>query len=78
MAIPSLRGSRLEAREHSGGMLRFFLRYPPSALGFGTALVVLGDEILPAVHSIMFVLVVPSFGLSRVGSCGFLGEAFLL
>ena len=61
-----------------GGMLRFFLRYPPSALGFGTALIGLTDEIVPAVPSVTFVLVVPSFGLPRVGSGGFLGGAFLL
>ena len=59
-------------------MLHFFLRYPPSALGFGTALIVLTNEIVPAVPSVAFVLVVPSFGLSRVGSGGFLGGAFLL
>jgi hypothetical protein len=60
------------------GTLHFFLRYPPSALGFGTALTRLVDEIVPAVPSIMFVLVVPSFDLSRVGSGGFLGGALLL
>ena len=54
-----------------GGMVRFFLWYPPSALGFGTALIGLADEIVPAVHGVTFVLVVPSFGLSRVGSGGF-------
>ena len=48
-------------------MLCFFLWYPPSALGFGTALIGLADEIVLAVPSITFVLVVPSFGLSRVG-----------
>ena len=78
MAVASLWGSRLAAREHSGGVLWFFLRYPLSALGFGTALVGLANEIVPAVPSVTFVLMVPSFGLSRVGSCGFLGEAFLL
>ena len=60
------------------GMLHFFLLYPPSVLGFGTTLVGLMDQIVPAVPSVMFVLVVPSFGLSRVGSSGFLGGAFLL
>ena len=60
------------------GMLHFFLRYPSSALYFGIALIRLADEIVPAVPSITFVLVVPSFELSRVGSGGFLGEAFLL
>ena len=59
-------------------MLRFFLWYPPSALGFGTALVRLMDEIVSAIPSITFVLVVPSLGLSRVGPGGFLGRAFLL
>ena len=59
-------------------MLRFFLRYPPSALGFGTVLIGLADEIVLAVPSITFVLVVPSFVLWRVGSGGFLGGAFLL
>ena len=59
-------------------MLHFFLQCPPSALGFGTMLVGLIDEIVLAVPSITFVLVVPSFGLSRVGSGGFLGGAFLL
>ena len=59
-------------------MLCFFLWYPPSALGFGTALTGFTDEIVPAVLNIMFVLVVPSFVCSRVGSGGFLGEAFLL
>ena len=52
--------------------------YPPSAVGFGTSLVGLTDEIVPAVPSVMFVLVVPSFGLSGVGFGGFLGGAFLL
>ena len=61
-----------------GGMLRFFLRYPLSAPGFETALIGLADEIVLAIPSIMFVLVVPSFELSRVGSSGFLGGAFLL
>ena len=61
-----------------GGMLRFFLRYPPSALGFGTGLIGLMDEIIPAVPSVTFVPVVPSFVLSREGSGGFLGGAFLL
>jgi len=61
-----------------GGMLRFFLRYPISVLGFGTVLIGLTDEIVPAVPSVTFVLMVPSFGLSRVGSGGFLGGAFLL
>ena len=60
------------------GMLHFFLRYPLIALGFGTALTGLVDEIVLAIPSITFVLVVPSFGLSRVGSGGFLGGAFLL
>ena len=41
-------------------MLRFFLRYPPSALGFGTTLIGLMDEIVPTVPSVTFVLVVPS------------------
>jgi hypothetical protein len=50
-------------REHSGGMLHFFLQYPPSALGFGTALTRLVDEIVPTIPSITFVLVVPSFDL---------------
>jgi len=59
-------------------MLCFFLRYPPSALGFGTALIGLTDEIVLVVPSVTFVLMVPSFGLSRVGSGGFLGGAFLL
>ena len=59
-------------------MLRFFLRYPLSALGFGTTLVGLADEIVLAIPSVTFVLVVPLFGLSMVGSGGFLGEAFLL
>ena len=61
-----------------GGMLRFFLQYPPSALGFGTMLVGLADEIVLVVPSVTFVLVVPLFGLSMVGSGGFLEEAFLL
>jgi len=60
------------------GMLCFFLRYPPSALGFGTTLIGLMDEIIPAVPSVTFVLVVPSFVLSREESSGFLGGAFLL
>jgi len=59
-------------------MLRFFLWYPPSALGFGTVLIGFADEIVPAIPSVTFVLMVPSFGLSRVGSGGFLGGAFLL
>ena len=59
-------------------MLHFFLWYPPSALGFGTALIGLTDEIVPAITSVTFVLVVPLFGLSRVGFGGFLGGAFLL
>ena len=59
-------------------MLRFFLWYPLSALGFATSLIGLTDEIVPAISSVTFVLMVPSFGLSRVGSCGFLGGAFLL
>ena len=59
-------------------MLRFFLQYPLRALGFGTTLVGLTDEIVPAVPSVMFVLVVPSFGLSKVGSSSFLGGDFLL
>ena len=50
-----------------GGMSCFFLQYPPSALGFGTALIGLTDDIVLAVPSVTFVLVVPSFGLSRVG-----------
>ena len=54
------------------------MQYPPSALGFGTTLIGLMDEIVLAVPSVMFVLVVPSFGLLRVGSGGFLGGAFLL
>ena len=78
LAVASLWGSRLAAREHSGGVLCFFLRYPLSALGFGTALVGLANEIVPAVPSVMFVFVVPSFGLSRVGSGCFLGGVFLL
>jgi hypothetical protein len=57
---PSLRGSRLVAREHSRGCYLFFLRYPPSALGFGTALARFMDEIVPVVPNITFVLVVPS------------------
>ena len=61
-----------------GGMLHFSLRYPPSALRFGTALTRFTDEIVPVVPNITFVLVVPSFVWSRVGSGGFLGEAFLL
>ena len=61
-----------------GGMLCFFLQYPPSALGFGTTLIGLMDEIVPTVPSVTFVLVVPSFGLSRVESSGFLGRSFLL
>ena len=60
------------------GGLRFFLRYPSSALGFGTALTGLTDEIVLAIPNVTFVLVVPSFGLSRVGSGVFLGGAFLL
>ena len=50
----------------------------PSALGFGTTLIGLADEFVLAIPSIRFVLVVPSFGLLRVGSGGFLGGAFLL
>jgi hypothetical protein len=64
-------------REHSEGCYIFFLQYPPSALGFGTALTGLTDEIVPVVPSITFVLVVPSLELSRVGSGGFLGGDFL-
>ena len=60
------------------GMLCFFLRYPLSALGFGTTLVGLADEIVLAIPSVTLVLVVPLFGLSRVGFGGFLGGAFLL
>ena len=41
-------------------------------------LIGLADEIVLAVPSTTFVLVVPSFGLSRVGSGVFLGGAFLL
>jgi len=59
-------------------MLCFFLWYPPCAPGFGTALIGLTDEIVLVVPSVTFVLMVPSFGLSRVGSSGFLGGAFLL
>ena len=59
-------------------MLHFFLQCPPSALGFGTMLVGLIDEIVLAVPSVTFVLGVPLFGLLRVGSGGFLGRAFLL
>ena len=42
-----------------GGMLHFFLRYPPSALGFATALVGLADEIVLAVPSVTFFLWYP-------------------
>jgi hypothetical protein len=75
---PFALGPRLVVREHSGGCYIFFLRYPLSALCFGTALTRLVDEIVPAIPSITFVLVVPSFDLSRVGSGGFLGGALLL
>ena len=54
-----------------GGMLHFFLQYPLSALHFGTALTRFTDEIFLAIPNIMFVLVVPSFVCSRVGSGGF-------
>jgi hypothetical protein len=42
------------------GMLRFFLRYPPGALGFGTVLARLVDKIVPTIPNVTFVLVVPS------------------
>ena len=61
-----------------GDVTFFFLRYLPSALGFGTTLTRLADEIVLAIPNVTFVLVVPSFGLLRVGSGGFLGGAFLL
>ena len=60
------------------GMLHFFLLYPPSVLGFGTTLVGLKDEIVLAVPSVTFVLVVPLLDLSRVGSGVFFRWAFLL
>ena len=60
------------------GDFTFFLRYPPSALGFGTTLTGFADEIVLAVPSVTFVLVVLMFGLSMMGSGGFLGGAFLL
>ena len=75
---PFASGLEIGCERALGGMLRFFLRYPPSALGFETALIGLADEIVPAVPSITFVLVVPSFGLSRAEFGGFLGGAFLL
>ena len=59
-------------------MLHFFLRYPPSAIGFGTVLVGLTDEIVLVVPSVKFVVLVPSFGLSGVGSGVFFRGAFLL
>ena len=75
---PFASGLEIGCERALGGMLRFFLRYPPSALGFGTTLIGLMDEIIPAVPSVTFVLVVPSFVLSREESSGFLGGAFLL
>ena len=59
-------------------MLHFFLWYPLSAFGFGTALSGFADEVALAAPIIMYVLVVPSIVWSRVGSGGFLGEALLL
>jgi hypothetical protein len=63
MVVPSRGGSRVAAREHSGGCYAFLV-VSPSALGFGTALARLADEIVPAVSNIMFVLVVLSFRLA--------------
>ena len=43
-----------------GGMLHFFLRYPPSALCFGTFFASFADEVALVVLGITCVLVVPS------------------
>jgi hypothetical protein len=60
------------------GMLCFFLVVSPSALGLGTALRRFADEIGPVVPIFTFILTVPSFNWSGVGSGGIFGEAFLL
>jgi len=77
VGTPFALGLKIGGEGALGGMLCVFLWYPPSALGFGTALVRLMDEIVLAIPSITFVLVVPSLGLLWVGSGGFFGGAFL-
>jgi hypothetical protein len=69
---------KIGGEEALGGMLCFFLVVSPSALGFGTALRRFADEIGPVVPIFTFVLAVPSFTWSEVGSGGIFGEAFLL
>ena len=78
VGTPFALGLKIGGEVALGGMLHCFLRYPSSALGFGTTLTRLADEIVLAIPNVTFVLVVPSFELSRVGSGGFLGGAFLL